>query len=202
MVDVWDWLAGAGGQSAGEGKGKVLKTDKAMPGIRGVRSGYAHTRMPYRGTHCARSWTDWCGSPKTEQGRCRPTSSAWWGCETLAGAPALPRRWPVLLKNEPSHVDLWVHQRATLLSEMPSIIGDAADVGATSDSADMLSRLLRKCVALEEDHAKRLYKSKPLDDARGAKVVLAAKEEAGKVQDDVRLVEEALRGSEGARSRL
>ncbi|KAL7551214.1 hypothetical protein ACHAWF_014408 [Thalassiosira exigua] len=79
------------------------------------------------------------------------------GGDLSASAPSKPAvDWTVLPWNEPSHSDpeaLWEHQRATLLREAPSILGDA-DAGS---GADALSRLLRKCVALEEDHAKRTY---------------------------------------------
>ena len=82
---------------------------------------------------------------------------------------------------------------------------------------DTLTQLLQKCIALENDHAVRVYKSKSRDDVRGAatvpgykdahiaaekdSVVLAAKEEAAMVQKEVKLVEEALGGT-SVRSRL
>jgi len=72
-------------------------------------------------------------------------------------------------------------------------------------------------MALEDDHAKRVYKSKSRDDARGAStvpgyadvhiaaekdsVVLAAKKEADGVRQDVKLIEAAIGGGV-VRSRL
>jgi hypothetical protein len=71
---------------------------------------------------------------------------------------------------------------------------------------------------LEEDHAKRVYKSKSRDDSRGAStvpgykdshipaekdsVVLAAKEEAGQVKEEVEMVLAACGASCAVRSRL
>jgi hypothetical protein len=119
--------------------------------------------------------------------------------------------WPVLPWNEPSHADataLWKHQHSVLLKEIPSIV---------DGSSDLLSQLLQKCIALEEDHAKRVYTSKSRDDSRGAStvpgykdshipaeidsVVLAAKKEAGQVKTEVEMVLAAC-GSGAVRSRL
>ena len=121
--------------------------------------------------------------------------------------------WPVLPWNEASHSDpeaLWKHQHSILMKEIPSII-------CNGNGNDTLSQLLQKCIALEKDHAVRVYKSKSRDDVRGAatvpgykdvhvaaekdSVVLAAKEEAAMVQKEVILVEEALGGT-AVRSRL
>eukprot|EP00804_Cyclotella_cryptica_P022819 CCRYP_005033-RA/>CCRYP_005033-RA protein AED:0.14 eAED:0.14 QI:0/0/0/1/0/0/2/90/575 len=125
--------------------------------------------------------------------------------------------WPVLPWNEPSHTDaaaLWKHQHSMLLLEIPSILGNSK----TNDN--ILSSLLQKCIALEDDHAKRVYQSKSRDDSRGAStvpgysdahvaaekdsVVLAAKEEATEVRRKVDMVVAACGvGSSGmARSRL
>jgi len=114
--------------------------------------------------------------------------------------------WPVLPWNEKSHVNvdaLWSHQHKVLLYELPSII--AIDNNTTSN---ILSVLLRKCIELEDDHAKRVYDSKSRDDVRGAdtipgyadvhiaaekdSVVLMAKKDAEDVRRDVQLVEDAL----------
>jgi len=122
--------------------------------------------------------------------------------------------WPTLPWNEASHTDpeaLWKHQHSILMKEIPSIVRNG-------DGNDKLSQLLQKCIALENDHAARVYKSKSRDDVRGAatvpgykdvhiaaerdSVVLAAKEEADKVRMEVILVEEALAGGTSLRSRL
>merc|ERR1711966_68854 len=114
--------------------------------------------------------------------------------------------WPVLPWNEESHADteaLWKHQHSILLEELPSISSST-----DANNSNILSKLLQKCIALEDDHAKRVYKSKSRDDVRGANtvpgykdvhipaekdsVVLAAKKEAHEVRNDVRSVEEAL----------
>jgi len=121
--------------------------------------------------------------------------------------------WPVLPWNEASHTDpeaLWKHQHSILMKEIPSIIRNG-------NGNDTLSQLLQKCIALENDHAVRVYKSKSRDDVRGAatvpgykdvhiaaendSVVLAAKEVADAVTKEVQLVEEALGGT-SLRSRL
>lgn len=137
---------------------------------------------------------------------------------TAAKVVAAPSKkvvnWPVLPWNEASHSDAdasWEHKRMTLLKELPSILGGAGDI-----NDDVLSALLRKCIELEDDHARRVYESKARDDARGADtvpgyrdvhvaaekdpVVLMTKKEADDVRSDVRLVEEAL--GKVARSRL
>jgi NDP-sugar pyrophosphorylase family protein len=122
--------------------------------------------------------------------------------------------WPVLPWNEASHADteaLWKHQHSVLMKELPSIVN-----GGSGDN-NTLSQLLQKCIALENDHASRVYKSKSRDDVRGAatvpgykaahipaekdSVVLAAKEEAEMVKKEVQLVEETL-GGLSLRSRL
>lgn len=137
---------------------------------------------------------------------------------TLLAADVTPPQsivsWPVLPWNEPSHADseaLWKHQHAVLMNELPSILGG-------TNSNNILSDLLQKCIALEDDHAKRVYKSKSRDDERGAttvpgyknahvpaekdSVVIMAKKEAGAVRQNVQLVHEALGLSSNARSRL
>lgn len=120
--------------------------------------------------------------------------------------------WPVLPWNEPSHADgaaLWKHQHSVLLKEIPAIV---------DSSADILSRLLQKYIALEDDHAKRVFKSKSRDDSRGAStvpgykdshipaekdsVVLAAKKEAGRVKKEAEMVLAACRACGAVRSRL
>lgn len=114
--------------------------------------------------------------------------------------------WPVLPWNEKSHANidaLWSHQHTVLLNELPSII--TIDKNTTSN---ILSVLLRKCIELEDDHAKRVYDSKSRDDVRGADtipgyanvhvaaekdpVVLMTKRDAEDVRRDVQLVEDAL----------
>jgi NDP-sugar pyrophosphorylase family protein len=132
-----------------------------------------------------------------------------------AVAPSKPVvDWPVLPWNEASHGDpeaLWKHQHSILMKEMPSMVRNG------KNGNDTLTQLLQKCIALENDHAVRVYKSKSRDDVRGAatvpgykdvhiaaekdSVVLAAKEEAAMVQKEVMLVEEALGGT-SVRSRL
>ena len=123
--------------------------------------------------------------------------------------------WPVLPWNEESHTSseaVWKHQHSMLLNELPSILS------STNKTSSILSRLLEKCMALEDDHAKRVYKSKSRDDARGAStvpgyadvhiaaekdsVVLAAKKEADDVRQDVKLIEAAIGATGGVRSRL
>lgn len=139
----------------------------------------------------------------------------------LASEPTDPSKsrveWPVLPWNEPSHTDvaaLWNHQHSMLLSELPSILGSSKTNG------NILSILLQKCIALEDDHAKRVYQSKARDDSRGAStipgykdahvaaekdsVVLAAKEEASQVRKEVDMVVAACDADSSgvARSRL
>ena len=130
--------------------------------------------------------------------------------------------WPVLPWNEASHSndnESWEHQRRTLLRELPTILlGVGGDDGNAINGDDVvLSALLRKCVELETDHAKRVYDSKSRDDVRGAAtvpgygdvhinaerdpVVLMTRKEADDVRRDVRMVEDALGGGM-ARSRL
>lgn len=123
--------------------------------------------------------------------------------------------WPVLPWNEASHTDpeaLWRHQHSILMKELPSIVQNS-----NNGNGVLLSTLLRKCIALENDHASRVYKSKSRDDMRGAStvpgyknahvaaekdsVVLAAKEEADTVRREVQLVEEIF-GGMSLRSRL
>lgn len=112
--------------------------------------------------------------------------------------------WPVLPWNEPSHADnkaLWKHQHEMLMHELPSIL-------VSTNSNNILLDLLQKCTSLEDDHAKRVYKSKSRDDERGAStvpgyrdahipaeedsVVLMAKNEASDVRKNIQLVQEAL----------
>jgi len=132
-------------------------------------------------------------------------------------APPKPiANWPILPWNEASHTDaeaLWKHQHSVLLNELPSILGNS-----NTNNNNILPQLLQKCIALEEDHAKRVYKSKSRDDARGMStvpgykdvhipaekdsVVLTAKEESDKVKADAQLVGDALGVSGVARSRL
>jgi len=133
--------------------------------------------------------------------------------------------WPVLPWNEEAHTDpeaQWKHQHSLLMKELPSIISSTTNTNNNNNNnISILSTLLQKCVALEQDHAKRVYQSKSRDDARGAKtvpgyadvhvaaekdsVVLAAREEAESVKRDVAVVEEMMgiaTGGGGARSRL
>jgi hypothetical protein len=142
-------------------------------------------------------------------------------------APSSPTRstvnWPILPWNEASHSNAdesWEHQRRTLLRELPSILlgvagGDGKEM-ANGGYDPILSVLLRRCVELEDDHARRVYDSKSRDDVRGAAtvpgygdvhvnaerdpVVLMTRKEADNVRRDVRMVEDALGGM--ARSRL
>ena len=126
--------------------------------------------------------------------------------------------WPVLPWNEADAS--WEHQRGMLLRELPSILlggGNGSENGDDNGSAAILSALLRKCVELEDDHAKRVYDSKSRDDVRGAAtvpgyrdvhvsaesdpVVLMTRKDADDVRRDVRMVEDALGGGM-ARSRL
>jgi hypothetical protein len=128
--------------------------------------------------------------------------------------------WPVLPWNEASHANAdasWEHQRGTLLRELPSILlGGSGNENGNSGGA-ILSALLRKCVELEDDHAKRVYDSKSRDDVRGAvtvpgyrdvhvpaesdPVVLMTRKDADDVRRDVRMVDDALGGGV-TRSRL
>ena len=128
--------------------------------------------------------------------------------------------WPVLPWNEASHSNfeaLWKHQHSILLNELPTILRSSNTNSNTS--ASILSTLLQKCIALEDDHSKRVYQSKSRDDSRGAStvpgykdahvaaekdaVVLASKEEADRVKGKVQLIEKALcGGGSAARSRL
>eukprot|EP00956_Cyclotella_meneghiniana_P001621 scaffold1800_cov87-Cyclotella_meneghiniana.AAC.7 len=120
--------------------------------------------------------------------------------------------WPILPWNEQSHADdvaLWKHQHSVLLKEIPSIV---------DGSGNILSQLLMKCIALEDDHAKRVYKSKSRDDSRGAStvpgykdshipaekdsVVLAARKEAAKVKEEAESVLAACGSDSPVRSRL
>ncbi len=130
--------------------------------------------------------------------------------------PHLIVNWPVLPWNEASHADkeaLWKHQHAMLMNELSSILGSGS-----ANGNDVLNNLLQKCIVLEDDHAKRVYKSKSRDDERGAStvpgykdahipaendsVVLMAKNEASDVRNDVQLVQEALGLIGNTRSRL
>ena len=125
--------------------------------------------------------------------------------------------WPVLPWNEASHTDdkaLWKHQHSMLLNELPSILCNSNNV----NDNNILSRLLQKYIAFENDHAKKVYESKSRDDVRGANtvpgykdvhiptgkdsVVLVTKEEAEKGRNNTRLVDEALGTSSITRSRL
>ncbi|KAL3800151.1 hypothetical protein HJC23_001072 [Cyclotella cryptica] len=183
-------------QSSGEGKTKsVFKTDRDIPGLESKRLSYdevlAHVGL--RGIDVDRLASE---TTNLSNGRVE---------------------WPVLPWNEPSHTDaaaLWKHQHSMLLLEIPSILGNSK----TNDN--ILSSLLQKCIALEDDHAKQVYQSISRDDSRGAStvpgysdahvaaekdsVVLAAKEEEAEVRREVHMVVAACGvGSSGmARSRL
>lgn len=243
LVDARDGLVVAGvrqqQQSAGEGanssssKKMVFKTDKAVPGLganqlteKGRQIGItAYTDAIQR--YALRGLLDrLVALAKNEKGLSLNGVLQHVGLEDVSGSKMLeaaadsnkPSKpivdWPVLPWNEASHTDaeaLWKHQHAMLLKELPSISNDV-------NNNNILSELLQKCIALEDDHAKRVYKSKSRDDARGAStvpgykdvhipaekdsVVLAAKEEADEVRSNIRLVEEALGGGSVARSRL
>ena len=139
------------------------------------------------------------------------------GSDIQASKPCKPVvDWPVLPWNEAAHTDaeaLWKHQHSVLVKEIPSMISDGK-----VDGNNILPLLLQKCAALEDDHAKRVYKSKSRDDVRGAStvpgykdvhipaekdsVVLAAKKEADDVRKEIQMVEATLGGGRVARSRL
>mmetsp|Transcript_9185 Transcript_9185/g.14969 ORF Transcript_9185/g.14969 Transcript_9185/m.14969 type:complete len:245 (-) Transcript_9185:101-835(-) len=241
LVDARKNLVYAGGQQqqqlAGEGvnskKAVVFKTDKAIPGLganqlteKGRQIGIrAYTDAIQR--YALRGLLDrLVRLAANQKGLSMGEVLHHVGLEGISvgklpavySTPSKPIvNWPVLPWNEASHTDteaLWKHQHSTLLNELPSILRNSNDV----NDNNIISRLLEKCIALEDDHAKRVYESKSRDDVRGANtvpgykdvhipaekdsVVLSAKEEAGKVRNDTRLVEEALGASSIARSRL
>ena len=237
LVDARDRLVYAGQQqAAGEGpsskKALVFKTDKAIPGLganqlteKGRQIGIrAYTdaiqRYALRGlldrlvelTKAQKGIS--LGEVLHQVGLDNVSGSKLQAVDTTPSKPIVD--WPVLPWNEASHTDaeaLWKHQHTMLLKELPSILGNN-----NANDNNILSQLLQKCVALEDDHAKRVYKSKSRDDARGANtvpgykdvhvpaekdsVVLAAREEADKVKQDAHLVEAAIGTSSLARSRL
>jgi len=234
-------IAGQKQQSAGEmgantNSRKVFKTDKAIPGLganqlteKGRQIGItAYTDAIQR--YALRGLLDRLVKlASNEKGLSLNGVLQHVGLEDISGGklfqaaadsnkPSTPIvNWPVLPWNEASHTDaeaLWKHQHAMLLNELPSILPDSSN----ANNNNILSELLHKCIALEDDHAKRVYKSKSRDDVRGAStvpgykdvhipaekdsVVLAAKQEADEVRNHIRLVEDALGGSSIARSRL
>lgn len=228
LTDARDRLVHAGQQqTAGEGAKKaVFKTDRAIPGLganqlteKGRMIGIkAYTDAIQR--YALRGLLDRLVKlASSEKGLSMDDALRHVGLDGKlpAAVDATPSKpvvdWTVLPWNEASHADadaLWAHQHATLLRELPSIVGGGGS------GASVLSELLQKCTALEDDHAKRVYKSKSRDDSRGAatvpgykdvhiaaekdSVVLAAKKEADEVRKDVMLVQGVLGGA--ARSRL
>ena len=237
LVDARDRLACAGGQSAGEGanskKSLSFKTDKAIPGLganqlteKGRQIGVrAYTdaiqRYALRGLlgRLVKMTQDQKNKSKEEVlryvGLMGVAASGLPSTKPARSTGLAAAAWPVLPWNEESHADteaLWKHQHSILLEELPSISSST-----DANDSNILSRLLQKCIELEDDHAKRVYKSKARDDVRGANtvpgykdahtpaekdsVVLLANEEVGKVKKEVQLVEAAL-GSDGLQSRL
>ena len=238
LSDARDNLVYAGQQqqSAGENSKKavVFKTDQAIPGLganqlteKGRQIGIrAYTDAIQR--YVLRGLLDrLVNLANSQKGLALNQVLQHVGLEGISGddlqtpADVTPSKpivnWPVLPWNEASHTDgeaLWKHQHAMLLKELPSILGNSN----VNNNKNILSELLQKCIALEDDHAKRVYKSKSRDDVRGAStvpgykdvhvpaekdsVVLAAKEEADMVRKSIQLVENALGGGSIARSRL
>jgi len=240
MVEARDALVRAGGErrTAGEASGPVSKekkavfrTDRAVPGLganqlteKGRKIGIgsytdAIQRYALRGLldRLVALAPSQKGLPTGEVLRRAGLDRA--GSDDSLGAVHIPPPsepavdWPIFPWNEASFSDaeaLWRHQRQVLVRELPSVLRD--------DGGGVLSRLLEKCVSLEDDHARRVHESKSRDDARGAAtvpgyedahvaagedpVVLAAKEEAERVREDARIVGEALGASGDARSRL
>ena len=237
LVNARDNLVNAGQQqSTGEGasskKGAVFKTDKAIPGLganqlteKGRQIGIrAYTDAIQR--YALRGLLDRLIKLTNEQkGLSLGNALQHVGLYGISGSklqadditPSKPIvNWPVLPWNEAAHTDeeaSWKHQHSMLVKELSAIIGDSS----VSDN-NILSLLLQKCIALEDDHANRVYKSKSRDDARGAStvpgyknvhiaadkdsVVLATKTEADGVRKDVQLIEGVLGGSSVSRSRL
>ena len=225
LVNARAALQSAGGQSAGEGKAKtVFKTDRDIAGLgsnmlteKGRQVGIkAYTDAIQR--YALRGLLERLVA-LTKDGMVsydEVLSHAGLAGYNLNGSEATTHskpkvEWPVLPWNEQSHTDddaLWKHQNSILLKELPSIVD--------SNKPDVLSQLLQKCIALEEDHAKRVYKSKSRDDSRGAatvpgymdahipaeedSVVLAAKEEVSAVRREAEGVLAAC--GRGVRSRL
>jgi len=218
-------------QSAGEKKMVVYKTDKSIPGLganqlteKGRQIGikaYTDAIQRYALRGLLKRLVTLVSSQKIDLTLNQILAHV--GLEGVSedsaasslGAPSKSVvNWPVLPWNEESHTSseaVWKHQHSMLLNELPSILS------STNKTSSILSRLLEKCMALEDDHAKRVYKSKSRDDARGAStvpgyadvhiaaekdsVVLAAKKEADDVRQDVTLVEAAIGGGV-VRSRL
>lgn len=239
MTVARDRLVHAGNQHQQTGEGSssnkkaVFRTDKAVPGLGanqltekgrqiGIRA-YTDALQRYALRGLLDRLVDLAAQKKklsaSETLRLVGLEGVGGGNLAMADAPAPPTlavEWPVLPWNEPSHADagaLWEHQRSVLLRELPSLLGDRR-----AFDGNLLSLLLQKCATLEDDHAKRVYKSKSRDDVRGAstvpgykdvhvaaekdKVVLAAREEAERVMEDARSVAEALGANGIARSRL
>jgi hypothetical protein len=225
--------AGQQKQSAGEKKVVVYKTDKSIPGLganqlteKGRQIGIkAYTDAIQR--YALRGLLERLVSLVNKSQKSGLTLNqvlAHVGLEGVSEDSAAPSlgvpsksvvNWPVLPWNEESHTSseaVWKHQHSMLINELSSILS------STNKASSILSRILEKCVALEDDHAKRVYKSKSRDDTRGAStvpgyadvhiaaekdsVVLAAKKEADDVRQDTKLIEAAIGGGVVARSRL
>lgn len=225
--------AGQQHQSVGEGTNskKVFKTDRAIPGLganqlneKGRQIGikaYTDAIQRYALRGLLAKMVAFINDRKSVS-ITEALSHVGWdrmsvGNKMIAADVTPPQsivNWPVLPWNESSHADsdaLWKHQHAMLLNELPSILGGSAN------SNNILTDLLQKCIALEDDHAKRVYKSKSRDDERGAStvpgykdahipaekdsVVLMAMNEASDLRKEVQLVQDAL-GLTLARSRL
>jgi hypothetical protein len=230
LLDARNALVYAGQQQNGGEGPKVFKTDRAIPGL-------GANQLTEKGRQIGiKAYTDAIQRyalrgllerlvilTKNQQGISLREVLVHVGLESVAEGgrnetPATPSKgrvdWPVLPWNEASHSDadeLWKHQHSVLMNELPSILR------GSNAKDNILSQLLQKCIALEDDHAKRVYKSKSRDDSRGAStvpgykdshisaekdsVVLANNEEAESVRNDVKMVEASMGGGV-ARSRL
>lgn len=232
LLEARNALLNAGQQMAGESKKKVYKTDKSIPGLganqlteKGRQIGIAaYTDAIQR--YALRGLLDRLVYLVKDGKKSLSLNDALThvGLEGVSGGvdsgSIVPSnksavKWPVLPWNEESHTNvgaLWRHQHSVLLNELSSILPDGEGNNA------VLSQLLRKCIALEEDHAKRVYKSKSRDDVRGQNtvpgykdvhiaaesdsVVLAAKEESNHVRSDVKLVLDTVGSGGVVQSRL
>lgn len=185
LLEARNALLNAGQQMAGESKKKVYKTDKSIPGLganqlteKGRQIGIAaYTDAIQR--YALRGLLDRLVYLVKDGKKSLSLNDALThvGLEGVSGGvdsgSIVPSnksavKWPVLPWNEESHTNvgaLWNHQHSVLLHELSSILPDGEGNNA------VLSQLLRKCIALEEDHAKRVYKSKSRDDVRGQNTV-------------------------------
>ena len=103
--------------------------------------------------------------------------------------------WPALPWNEVGERHhLWNFQRSLLKMEMPAILKDV-DTGILSPS-EIVVHLLDRLVVLESDFAKRVFKSKQRDDARGKSTIPGYAENHIRAEDDAVVkaaLEESLR---------